>query len=254
VRSDGLPFADDITKAFGAGSPYYPLTLDQNAAVGPANVWTGTNADGSVGLNCTNWTDNASAGGGIVGNSLDGGTGWTDATQAGCSVSAALYCFGTARNGALTFSAPANARRAFLTSDILDGTGDSDMLCQMEAVGNVVAGRFRAWRNHPASSGLVVFDQTAGPWARLDNVLLAPIAPQALLDSTSSQLLAPLHMQANGVHVDPSIIAWIGNALNNCADWTSTGVMGAYSPATRYRSGIASMTCGANARAYCFEE
>lgn len=56
-------------------------------------VWTGTNADGSGGPNCSDWTDKFSGSDARRGDRAKKGNDWTAAGTLQCSATAHLYCF-----------------------------------------------------------------------------------------------------------------------------------------------------------------
>jgi hypothetical protein len=101
---DGTVIADDkddLTDGFLKA----PIGLNEFGSPWEANVWTGTQPDGTdAGENCSNWTENSGSGGCSAGDSGCGVFGilatnpnWTQSTDFGvnCNESNSLYCFGS---------------------------------------------------------------------------------------------------------------------------------------------------------------
>jgi hypothetical protein len=252
VRTDGLPFADDVASITGAGRPRYPLALDENGNFVPGGAWTGTGIDGQPAANCSDWTNGAAMG--QIGTAYDGSDGWTASSTLGCLNAAALYCFGTAQSHALSLGAPAGARLAFVTQQKLNGAASLDGLCQSEAQASGLGGSFRAYLTGSTRGGLIAFDQTAGPWMRLDHVLLAPSTSRTILDAQDAQRLAPLGQRASSVYSDQLEQGWLGDASNNCQDWSSVGVNGAVLRTGLLRVPPSTQSCGSNASVFCLQE
>jgi hypothetical protein len=261
VRADGLPFGDTAASFTTGGRPLYPLDINQNGALAYYPVWTGTNADGTVANNCGDWKSNTPGPTGLMGFSQAGSGTWTQSSDHGCGSQGALYCFETTYNNPLTLQPTPGARRAFVTTmtwtppGSANGPADADAQCETAAA--ALGGRWRAYLNGRStmSNGLIVLDQTGGPWARLDRVLLAPIASQTVLDSTSVQRLAPLDQLVDGTYGATNASAWSGTANANCDGWTShSGLVTGTSLTIDMNDVFTTVACNQAAALFCLED
>jgi len=131
------------------------------------------------------------------------------------------------------------------------GAAAGDALCQLAAEAAHLGGKFSAY----------LFDQrtlsndrvtAAGPWYGMDGTMIFSNKANLV---TSPQ--APIEFDENGRRI-ASGLAWVGDAQDNCEDWTTSnakrtamaGDVGVSSQ--RWRHGTSS-TCFQENHIYCFE-
>jgi hypothetical protein len=264
-RVDGRPIVDTVAD-LKTMDLLYPPVLDESGVRVPDDsvVVTGTNADGTAGDSCAEWTNQS------LSVNL-GQVGWTDANwvaglYSACSTSARLFCFGVGNSAAVAPTAPAG-RTAFLAATVVvvanGSRGDADARCQSEAAMNSIAGTFLALLPDATTSAISRFDTTKATWYRLDGAALAT-SPDAL---AAGALLAPLNQYADRSRIAQDFYAWTGNVLPNavgsdtgtCRSWsrnTSTNGGGIGFPAVlgaTHFVGSSQMCSAANA-VYCLEQ
>jgi hypothetical protein len=84
-------FANRAALAAGPSNPIDERP-DASAVSPTARWWTGTYADGGLGLTCTSWTSSAGTINGVVGGPVTGG-GWTGVGASPCVNTFAFVCF-----------------------------------------------------------------------------------------------------------------------------------------------------------------
>ncbi len=181
VRVDNKPFVNSISD-LTAGRVFYPLSINERGAseLG-STVWTGTAANGTLaGTACTDWTDGTSTTiSGVIGFPEYGTSGWTQNGGSTCNNTQHLYCLGTSWTATVAPPAAPTARRAFISNVAWlpsGGLAGADALCASEASAAGLTGTFRALLATTGASAASRFSTTGTPWARVDNVLLAPTA------------------------------------------------------------------------------
>jgi hypothetical protein len=260
VRVDGKPFADRATD-LAAGRMFYPLRIDENgqdvvsATVPNPPVATGTNPDGTVSFNCSDFTDSGS---GIAVGFADATTAvWTEYTMAPCTQDFRLYCLGIDANGAIT---PADAgKTAFLSSEAFTpggGLASADQICSGEAAAHGVAGTYGALLATTGSTAIARFAPAAGErWVRPDHVTIT---------DGLSELAAPCNVTLDLTYAGNDItwsggagINGPGTAATTCDDWSSSindGIAGrTSSTGTDALAVTATATCTQSTPVYCFE-
>jgi hypothetical protein len=220
IRADHKPFADKQSDLAG-GAIFYPPILDANGLpLDPSTmVMTGTNANGTDGLDCfaTSFATVGYAG---------GGTGeWTNNTIAEpCLGSYHMYCFATdkvvpvgppAPTGKLAFSSSSNPGGS--------GLGALDVTCQNDATATGLgAKQFLAFVATTTASASSRFADLTAPRARRDGAIVTHDLTRFGL-STGTE--APLDQKANGSYAAEAVFtgAPAGNVTasssDNCANW-----------------------------------
>ena len=233
VRVDGKPFANTISQLV-AGRVYYPLALNERGGseLGEA-VWTGTSSSGALsGVACTNWTDATTAISGTIGYTHYGTGSWTQNGGGACSSSQHLYCLGV-DYAATVVPPPATAvRRAFMTNAPWipnGGLTGADALCNSEATAAGLPGTYRALLATTGATAASRFSTTGNPWARVDDVILAPTAAGFLGSAAGgppAYWQAALNVTAGGAYRQDRI--WAGGATlgtsgtgTSCNGWST---------------------------------
>ena len=233
VRVDGKPFANTISQLV-AGRVYYPLALNERGGseLGEA-VWTGTSSSGALsGVACTNWTDATTAISGTIGYTHYGTGSWTQNGGGACSSSQHLYCLGV-DYAATVVPPPATAvRRAFMTNAPWipnGGLTGADALCNSEATAAGLPGTYRALLATTGATAASRFSTTGNPWARVDDVILAPTAAGFLGSAVAgppAYWQAALNVTAGGAYRQDRI--WAGGATlgtsgtgTSCNGWST---------------------------------
>ena len=230
VRPDGRPFVNSRADLV-AGRIFYPLILNErNASEAGDTVWTATQANGLGNPNsCANWTSTTDAGQPTIGFDDQGTTGWTQNGGAACTSSNHLYCFGVDFAATVAPPTPTAVRRAFVSAgNFLPNAGlaAADALCNSEASAAGLPGTYRALLATDNATAASRFSTAGNPWARVDNVVLAPTGAGFLAPGTATHWAAPLNVTAAGGYTTSRI--WAGapslstvGAGTDCLNWTS---------------------------------
>ncbi|MBK9030190.1 MAG: InlB B-repeat-containing protein [Myxococcales bacterium] len=181
VRVDGKPFVNTVAD-LTSGRIFYPLVINERGGnIVGSTVWTGTSSSGVLsGTACTNWTDGTTAGlSASIGFNEYGTSGWTQNGGGACTGSQHLYCFGVDRTATVAPPPATAVRRAFVSSAAWlpnGGLAGADVLCASEASAAGLTGSFRALLATTGASAASRFSTAGNPWARVDDVVLAPTA------------------------------------------------------------------------------
>ncbi len=211
VRPDGKPFGDTITDIL-AGTMYYPPDLDEHGAFLSANVATGVDNDGTLGMTCDSHPNDTT----WIGLS-DSTTGhWSHNDDEPCSIRYHLYCFQIDRSAPLAKPAE-TGRLAFLsTTKFASGGGLSaaDALCTTDA--NLPARTFRAL---VATEGIQPFERFGHglQWVRPDG---------AVVSKTLTSLEAPITQTLDGAYIADQVFTGTDSltatgAGHDCNNWSS---------------------------------
>lgn len=117
-RVDGAPFADDLAsllsdKIFNAPSmTEVGAILDSYATT---EFWSGTNADGTVGEHCSNWTSNARSESATAGDATAGPGAWSDGWERRCDERLPIVCFMRTLSSPVPM-VPTGGKRIFLSN------------------------------------------------------------------------------------------------------------------------------------------
>jgi hypothetical protein len=240
VRTDAArtPAAPTIDRLLApTRQTFNPVTFRANGTdtygSAPQLVFTGTDDTGALtGTACTDWT--STAGTGAMGDSVGGGTSWTDqGTDPSCAATGRLRCVEVGSGPALPSRHPANVKRAFATSvtggAVLSTWADAggttgitaaDAICQARAryAGYTNAINFKAWASYSftGASSRVFY---SGPWYRPDGILFAT-RTQLTGSSPFGRVNAPLYQTETNAYV-------AGNAETGSV-WTGTTYSGSY--------------------------
>jgi hypothetical protein len=252
VRTDAArsPAAPTIDKLLApTRQTFYPVSLRANgtdtAGTSPQLIFTGTSDTGELtGTACTDWT--ASTGTGAMGDTLGGGTAWTDqGTDPSCAASGRLRCVEVGSGPPLPSRHPTNMKRAFVTSvsgtgvlstwadaQGLSGISAADAICQARAryAGYANAASFKAWASYSTVSAYNRVFQ-AGPWYRPDGIQFA--TRSQLTGGSLGRITAPLYLNEQNQYVPGTADAgsvWTGTMYNgsyysssySCLSWSST--------------------------------
>jgi hypothetical protein len=292
ARPDGRPVAARIDSLLAPNlALLYPPSLDESGAeVSTAErVWSATDTSGvfkpafnTSAPPCSNWivADTTKA---ITGRVAAGSTAWTDGkSELTCASMAHLRCLEIGSGaGAAVPATPPSGRRVFLTSTSgngrlaswadaggLTGLAAADSVCRARAraAGFAAADSFKAWMS-TASASAAVRVTAAGPWSRLDGVVIAADRTD-LLDSA---LAAPIQQDEVGTYVVGTgtlsfETAWTGTLTDGtpntytCNSWvtgTSGGTYGGgghFEAVDSYWTWAFFGSCNGVRRMYCFED
>ncbi len=200
VRTDGRPFVNSRSDLANARI-FYPLLLNERGSpeVNDA-VWTGTSSNGTANTStCTNWTSAVDTASGSFGFGEYGTGAWTQNGGGLCSTTNHLYCFGINYTATVAPPPVTAVRRAFVSNAPWlpnSGLASADALCNSEASAASLPGTYRALIATATATAASRFSTVGNPWARVDDVLLAPTAAN-FLASTGTHWLAPLSVSAN---------------------------------------------------------
>lgn len=239
VRTDGKPLVDTVDNLL-AGKIYYPLRLDEfGADVGNAQVMTGTANNGTVisGRTCSDWTDNGAAvevQGGYAGSTTQI---WTGFFSSNCTAPRRLYCFGVDYSEPV--SPPDNTGRiAFLSNSSFapdTGLAAADTICANEATSASLPGTYKALMATDSATAASRFTLSGSTWVRPDGVAIVELPS----DLTSSELIAPVNVSADGGSYRGNNMVWMGavdfntvGSGTSCTSWGSTTGSGAASRAS----------------------
>lgn len=233
VRPDGLPFANSQADLV-AGRILYPLRLDEfGTDVFATKAFTSTLGEGTLNggvSTCSDWTstiDQIPAGAGLTSLST---TGWTTGAFAPCGSQQRLYCFGVDAPASVKATAPAQLRRAFVTTATWTpggGIGSADAVCANEAFAANLSGTYLALLTPQGVSAATRFNVMGAPWVRVDDVSLSPTANSFFIDPFWKATLNVTPARAYG-----SATTWSGSTnllfqgapSNTCQNWTSASV------------------------------
>lgn len=268
VRPDGAPFTDQPAE-LAANQVFNALHLDETGTdVGPVEVWTGTQKNGTAAANaCTDWT--ATTGKGRVGNSQGGPAAWTDAAaDVSCSQPRRHYCFGTSLSANAVSPTIATGKIAFITNGTLDpSTGDgltsADTMCGNEAAGALLPGTYKALLATSAASAISRI-AVAAQYVRPDGTLIADGATLA----SGGTLTSGIWQRPTGVYLASlSDVAWtgastpstVGDASSTCGDFASASGAGFFGRATLsdptwWHDTTTPSTCSTPHHVYCLEQ
>lgn len=266
-----------------------PIEMLELALVAaPSTVYTGTLVDGTAAAtHCAAWTDGA--GQGMVGNSGQTGSTWTQSTVGTCSDPARLYCFqddcpgrpsvdfmndpehcgkcGNRCSGTCVFGECQGL--VFVTSTTYAGNllgglaggglADGDQICNtaaQDATPNALPGLYQAWLSTAGKDAAGrILDQ---PYLRPDGTLVVSSLAQLLAPA----LEAPIAIDEDGATTTATYV-WTGTKDDGtaataapCDDWTATvgttaaGTLGATGTGW---SGGNSVLCGTQLPLFCFQ-
>jgi hypothetical protein len=273
VRTDGSPFADQVSD-ITVGKILHPLDLDENGAnVGAMGVWTGTQNAGTrvTGSTCVDWTSSSNMDNGATGITTRGPGGWSDEFGGpggvACDNTPELYCFDISHVTPLTYT-HATGRMAFVSKasfDTTSGAAGADALCQSEATaaGLINPTHFLALLSTSTVSAASRFDLSAPsmPYVRPDGIKIA----DAPMIEAGGALDSGFWQHADGSYA-LQISTWTGSSTpsstgaTNCSDWSTN------SSATSGRAGFSGVTdpswwspvdnapCDNSLSVYCLEQ
>ena len=269
VRTDGLPFGDDLNSIVTNQVVFYPPALDENGARVASDY-------ASVGSGCVDWTSYSINDYRAAGVPASGGYGWYQAYGWPCSYTSRLYCASTDYVATVTLPPPTAGRKMFVSDGLFTpGTGFSltsaDTLCQNEATLAGFGGVFKAFlaSNTPASTAISRFSLTGATWVRPDGIPL--VSSPADLASDNPLLLSPPQVSATLQYIGNSPV-WTGaasaqtaaTAVSSCTpgggnSWSSAAVTGGmsgqpYFADAHYFNDNSPGPCTDAYRLYCFQQ
>jgi hypothetical protein len=271
ARMDGKPFADTVQELL-SGVIYHPIMFDEH---GSAQLWrmlTGTQPDGSVGDNCSDWSDPT---GSVVTGYATGGTEWwiDAAPSMPCDTPLPIFCLGNTNTAPLVLPTATGKRIWHTNTAYIPGSMSPDEKCALEKPNGVSAARaLVAYADRPASSVL----DLASNYVRPDGQLVG--TGQQLINggndtlwgsvpSLGAVIQTGLWQAADGSYGPGGniFLVWngardlisVGAAADNCDNWTATtdtGLAGIFAQAQEQfwqRGGPDN--CSASAFLYCVE-
>lgn len=285
-RVDGLPFARSLSELTSSSAVLYPGFVDETGTKLPTgfSAHTGTTATGELDAadrTCGDWSSASTTTPPFtrLGGAHLGGASWTHSALAACNSSARLYCFEAgsgdpvqpwAQPAAIAF-ATSTARSGNLAAwpEALaqSGLAAGDQICRTLAAGAGLpfADGFVAWLSH-SQNAISAPDRLAidGPWARIDQVVVAASkAGLSAVDPLPILLAAPIDVSELGVHVGNQALT--GTLVTgafapgaDCGGWAddtgaSDGEYGFPQQSTgRWTENPADVDCTAFYRLYCF--
>lgn len=233
VRPDGAPVVDEPAGLLN-GAMFNPIMLDATGDEVTANVtvWTGTNADGTVGDNCADWT--SMTGEAVHGLFGGGSSTFTSAGTSSCTSRGSVHCFETGHSLAVTPTAATDDhRRIFLSTPRTTALsiGALDAQCQSEASAAGLPGTYKAAVANTGATIAERFTSDERVVRRVDGTQVAFTAG-ALFAGLSTSLL---NQRADGTYV--GVQAGFeenyffsgaldgteqGTSVSTCNSWTAT--------------------------------
>ncbi len=264
VRADGLPFVDlpsDITANRLLST--LEVLADGTRSTSTKAVATGTRTNGTVGMNCADFTSTA----GLIDHGIPrtASSEWTyiGYSWSMCGELQRLYCFGNGSNRNLEIPTQP-ARRAFLSTTTWgpgSGIATADAVCQADAAAASLSGAstFRALLATTTATAASRFTDGL-PWMRVDGMRLADTAQ----DLFAGRLRVPWNVGAGGAHstdTGSSATAWLGAptpdviGVDTCQDWTAAnqGSTGTTVNYVRIDPVTSSYGCGTPKLLFCLE-
>lgn len=253
VRTDGLPFADQVADIV-AGRIWYPPRKDELQQEFKGIAVTATQPNGTLEGNgsCQDYTD--TSGSVRVGNPSSGTDQWTDELTTSCGGQLYLYCFGIDHTTTVTV-APSTAKRAFLSQPIVPGGGRAALnsQCRSDAMAAGLGMNFAALVATTTASARESF--TPQTFRRLDNVIVT---------NDLLSLGAPIAVRASGSYASANVWSGAGNptqlaAALNCSDWATNtagqdGAIGDSANSGSYWFSYGTGSCNSPLSVYCFEQ
>lgn len=233
VRLDGRPFADAPDDLRG-GVVYDPIFFDETGTSQNWRSFTGTHADGSLGENCSDWTDPS---GSVITGYATGGPGeWVDsAPNLSCTQPLNIFCFGNTKTVPLARETTTGKRIWRTSTAYVPGSMSPDSKCMQERpAGVAVARALVAYDSHAASELL----DPASKYVRVDGQLVG--SGQQLINSANDSnwtatpyevIQTGIWQTADGSYANDDLyLAWNGandmltpGALDTtCNNWTTT--------------------------------
>lgn len=222
IRLDGKPLFDTLSTAFGMRQLWNAIALNELGASAGARqfVYTGLERDGtaSASWNCTEWTGNGQALGGL---SDSGPVQWASYVYASCGQTLPIICLGKTRT--TTVKPIVTAGKLVWTSPdpFINGGGKTpDAVCQASKPSGVTtAVALIATSTRAASSVL----SATTSYVRPDGTLVGTGAQLA-----AGTLLSGIWQTGNGTYDDGMHTAWTGSQTPNavgtmqdtCSNWT----------------------------------
>jgi len=228
IRVDGRPVFNSRADIVAGKSQYRPTVNEFGATSEDQFLHTGTAGTGiATGNLCLDWTTTTGTGV-AAGRNRFSGRQWTNANTNSCAGASPIYCFGVDRQGA-AYTATTTNRKAFLSSNIFNpstGLAAADAICQADATTAGLSGTFLAMLATSTASAQSRFNLAGSPWARVDEVVMAPTPLQFF---TNTYWAAGMNMLAGGGiavsnsaafsgALSPSALGTLGST---CGDWTS---------------------------------
>ncbi len=269
VRADGKPFANERKEIIERLAILHPLVVDERGyhigIPGGGRVWTGTNAGGTAGGTCSDWTSTAASG--LTGNYASVSDVFTDSEVSPCNTANHLYCFGINNDVQVTVN-PVVGRIAFVTNGSWTPSGglaEADGLCQREAADASLRGKFKALLAAVGESAAKRFKASDLPWVRPDGVAIAPTAEALFsakpLDTAINVTAAGEYLRNVGVWGGALTPDVPGTAATTCSDWTSpdkesTGLSGraAFTYPQDYFGKVLATCADSSKRLYCIQD
>ncbi len=280
VRTDGVPFAAEITQMLSPnGVVYTPVLLDEFGQPGSQFYhWTGTSDTGEQSTGypeaCDNWTSSSILKNGDVGRSTRTTAFWTWSDATSCNQNLRLLCLQGGGAGPPLPPVITDERVAFLTSTT--GTGNLSLWYGANGGTNITAGNnicrtlaadaglenptsFKAWLSSAAVDAKDRFVHD-GRWVRPDGIKIA----DSIADLFDGELFTSINVMETGEYHDSWILAWTGSDVDgtlaeSCSNWAvgtdaSQGRVGMPVDATSYWTSIFTRDCDSNYHLYCFSD
>jgi hypothetical protein len=255
MRTDGLPFANNLA----TGPIYTAVQLDQfgkRRSFG-YGVLTGTKADLSAGLTCSDWTTNN--GQYTMGDVWAGAGKWIENNSYPCSSPYFYYCAMKTITTSVSI-VPGVGNRIYLSESTLTpggGRSAADAACSATKP-NGVTGSVKALLATTTQAPSAVL-KSATNYYRPDGLFVATGADLA----AGNTLTSGIWQTASGTYVSDTI--WSSTKLPNeiptastCTDWTSTsgngGVGNANTSQQQFWFSVATDSCAAAHRVICVEQ
>jgi hypothetical protein len=237
VRMDGLPIADSISDLLDRHDVYYPVAFDENGKDQPAEVFTGSQVDGTFEATTANCVDFTSLDDSNVASlgSPGGGPTFARHRYSGCGSDGThpIYCVMVDKTAAVSAPVAATGRRIWVSKNGFSsggGLGPAMSLCSAEKPAGVTSVAPLLSLSTRAAADLL---DAAALYVRPDGV---PVG-------TGAAIAAELHLSGVWIHGDATPVAlaastdpedifvWTGAETAaalpgdpdmNCADWASS--------------------------------
>jgi hypothetical protein len=268
MRTDGRLLADMPSDFFLGGNMLVPLNVDASGGGPPsyANVWTGTNSDGTIDSangTCGDWT---SQNGSTTVGFQNRGVPFTSTTGVyACANSAHFYCVEIGHNAPVAPSRTTD-RFAFMSTYTYGDIGRAgfDAQCQADATAAGLPGTYLAAVGTTTQTAASRF-ATNTPWQRPDGTRVSETG-DAMFDGT--RLIGFIDQKADGTRLtDVTYVVSVRTggrpellplANQTCDDWTNAagtvdvGTMQCISYSEFWTGG--SISCSGMLRMLCLQE
>jgi hypothetical protein len=232
VRTDLLPWIDDMPTALSTGAVLYPVAYDENGVRVIGGVLAGLSLTGTLGsYNCSDWTDSSKLMNSSTTHSAGKGWVYNNMGVSDCTMTSRVLCLMKGRNTPVT-ATPVAGKRIYLTRSAWSpggGLASADSKCLADAPSGVVSAKAVLVASNRALSSVL---PPATVYVRPDGVKVGTGADIAAAMSAwigPATIESSVAQDGSGSYVDQATmqLAWTGvnregsADTDTCRDWTS---------------------------------